>query len=83
MVEEIKKGRAEIKNDAQGIVHVAFGKLSFPTKDLESNLRVVLKAISANKPTGVKGVYVKTVYLTSSMSPSIKLDPLEAFKPAK
>ena len=83
MVEEIKKGRAEIKNDAQGIVHVAFGKLSFSTKDLESNLRVVLKAISANKPAGVKGVYVKTVYLTSSMSPSIKLDPLEAFKPAK
>jgi len=83
MVEEIKKGRAEIKNDAQGIINVAFGKLSFSSKDLESNLRVILKAVSANKPSGVKGVFVKSVYLSSSMSPSIKLDSLEAFKPAK
>lgn len=83
MVEEIKKGRAEIKNDAQGIVHSAFGKLSFKPADLEANLRSILNAVKANKPTGVKGVYVKSIYITSSMSPSIKLDTTEAFRNSK
>lgn len=80
VVEEIKKGRAEIKNDANGIVHVAFGKLSFKPKDLEANLRAVLQAVKSNKPSGVKGTYVKSIYVTSSMSPSIKLDTAEALK---
>lgn len=83
MVEEIKKGRAEIKNDAQGIVHTAFGKLSFKPSDLEANLRAVLNAVKANKPAGAKGIYIKSIYLTSSMSPSVKLDPTEAFKNSK
>jgi large subunit ribosomal protein L1 len=80
LVEEIKKGRAEIKNDANGIVHVAFGKLSFKPKDLETNLMAVIKAIKSNKPSGVKGTYIKSIYVTSSMSPSIKLDIAEALK---
>ena len=77
VVEEIKKGRAEIKNDAQGIVHSAFGKLSFKQEDLEKNLTAVLKSIKSNKPAGVKGVYVKSIFVTSTMSPSIKLDTSE------
>jgi large subunit ribosomal protein L1 len=80
VVEEIKKGRAEIKNDANGIVHVAFGKLSFKPKDLETNLEAVIKAVKSNRPTGVKGTYIKSIYVTSSMSPSIKLDIAEALK---
>ncbi len=80
VVEEIKKGRAEIKNDSSGIVHVPFGKLSFKTTDLENNLRAILSAIKTNKPNGVKGTYIKSIYVTSSMSPSIKLDPEAAFK---
>ena len=80
VVEEIKKGRAEVKNDANGIVHVAFGKLSFKAKDLESNLLAVIKAVKSNKPSGVKGTYIKSIYVTSSMSPSIKLDAAEALK---
>lgn len=80
VVEEIKKGRAEIKNDANGIVHVAFGKLSFKPKDLETNLIAVIKAVKSNKPSGVKGTYIKSIYVTSSMSPSIKLDIAEALK---
>ncbi|MBA3679262.1 50S ribosomal protein L1, partial [Candidatus Saccharibacteria bacterium] len=83
MVEEIKKGRAEIKNDPSGIVHVAFGKLSFKAADLEANLRAVLGAVRTNKPAGVKGIYVKTIYITSSMSPSIKLDTTELQKSSK
>lgn len=80
VVEEIKKGRAEIKNDSNGIVHVAFGKLSFKPKDLETNLMAVIKAVKSNKPSGVKGTYIKSIYVTSSMSPSIKLDIAEALK---
>ena len=80
VVEDIKKGRAEIKNDANGIVHVAFGKLSFKPKDLETNLHAVIKAVKSNRPTGVKGTYIKSIYVTSSMSPSIKLDIAEALK---
>lgn len=80
IVEEIKKGRAEIKNDANGIVHVAFGKLSFKSKDLENNLMAVIKAVKSNKPSGVKGTYIKSIYVTSSMSPSIKLDIAEVLK---
>lgn len=83
MVEEIKRGRAEIKNDSSGIVHVPFGKLSFKTVDLENNLRAILSAIKTNKPNGVKGTYIKSIYVTSSMSPSIKLDPEAAFKATK
>ncbi len=83
IVEEIKKGRAEIKNDSSGIVHVPFGKLSFKTTDLENNLQAILGAIKANKPSGVKGTYIKSIYVTSSMSPSIKLDPEVAFKAYK
>lgn len=80
VVEEIKKGRAEVKNDANGIVHVAFGKLSFKAKDLETNLLAVIKAVKSNKPSGVKATYIKSIYVTSSMSPSIKLDVAEALK---
>ena len=80
MVEEIKRGRAEIKNDSSGNVHVAFGKLSFKPSELEDNLRAVLYAVKNNKPNGVKGVYIKSIYITSSMSPSIKLDTELAFK---
>lgn len=83
MVEEIKRGRAEIKNDSSGIVHVPFGKLSFKSADLENNLRAILSAIKTNKPNGVKGTYIKSIYVTSSMSPSIKLDPEAAFKASK
>lgn len=83
MVEEIKRGRAEIKNDSSGIVHVPFGKLSFKTADLENNLRAILSAIKTNKPNGVKGTYIKSIYVTSSMSPSIKLDPEAAYKTSK
>lgn len=80
IVAEIKKGRVEVKNDPAGIVHVAFGKLSFQPKDLESNLRAVIKAIRSNKPSGVKGTYVKSMYISATMSPSIPLDTAQALK---
>lgn len=82
-VEEFKKGKVEIKNDANGIVHVAFGKLSFKPEDLYANAKAVVKAISSAKPAGVKGVFISSMFVSSSMSPSIRLDNNEAIKEAK
>jgi large subunit ribosomal protein L1 len=82
-VEEFKKGKVEIKNDANGVIHVAFGKLSFKNEDLYENAKAVVKAVASSKPTGVKGVFIKNMFVTASMSPSIKLDHSEAIKEAK
>lgn len=82
-VDEFKKGKVEIKNDANGVVHVAFGKLSFKNDDLYANAKAVIKALATSKPSGVKGVFIKNMFVTASMSPSIKLDQTEAVKEAK
>jgi large subunit ribosomal protein L1 len=81
--EEFKKGKVEIKNDANGVVHVAFGKVSFKTEDLYSNIKAVVKSLSGSKPSGVKGVFIRNVFVNSSMSPSIKIDTSEALKESK
>jgi large subunit ribosomal protein L1 len=73
-VAEIKKGRLDLKNDASGIVHVAIGKVSFKSADLLANAEAVLNAVVHNRPSGVKGVYVKSAYMAATMTPSIKLD---------
>lgn len=73
-VEQIKKGRLELKNDANGIVHAGIGKLSFKPADLTSNIETAILTITRNKPTGVKGTFIRSIYLSSSMSPSIALD---------
>jgi large subunit ribosomal protein L1 len=82
-VDEFKKGKVEIKNDANGVVHVAFGKLSFKNEDLYDNAKAVVKALAGSKPSGVKGVFIKNMFITASMSPSIKLDHSEAIKESK
>ena len=81
--EEFKKGKVEIKNDANGVVHVAFGKVSFKSEDLYSNAKAVVKALSSSKPAGVKGVFIRNIFVSASMSPSIKVDQAEALKEAK
>lgn len=73
-VSEIKKGRLDLKNDANGIVHVAIGKVSFKPADLLDNAKAVLNTVMHNRPAGVKGVYVKSAYMAATMTPSIKLD---------
>jgi large subunit ribosomal protein L1 len=83
VVAEIKKGRVELKNDPAGIVHASFGKLSFKQADLLANVKALVSALYSARPTGVKGVYIKSLYITSSMSPSIKLDAAEALKESK
>lgn len=70
-VEQAKAGRVEYRVDSTGIVHVGAGKVSFKPNDLEANLRAILASLKSNKPTSVKGTYVKAIYLTTSMGPSV------------
>ena len=75
---DFKKGKFEYKADKTGIVHVSFGKADFTEMELLENLVCLYKSIEQNRPSGVKGKYIKTLYICSSMGPSIELD-IEAF----
>lgn len=73
-ISNVKKGMVEYKNDSYGNVHLTIGKLSFDAQKLEENLRAIVNEIVKNKPTSVKGTFVKNVSLSSTMSPGIKID---------
>jgi large subunit ribosomal protein L1 len=73
-VQAIKGGQVEFRADKAGIVHAAFGRASFAEADLEQNLKTLLDALMRGKPTGAKGTYVRSMYVTSTMGPSIRLD---------
>lgn len=79
-VEEIKKGRVEFRNDDFGIVHCIVGKVSFDTPKLEENIKVLMETIIKSKPPQAKGNYIKSIYLTTTMGPSVKIDPAEFLK---
>nr|AIA21367.1 50S ribosomal protein L1 [Pyropia kanakaensis] len=73
-VNEFKGGKVEYRVDRTGIIHVPFGKSSFPTEDLVLNLQTIKDSIDRNKPSGAKGKYWKTFFLSSTMGPSIQID---------
>ena len=75
---EFKKGKFEYKADKTGVVHVSFGKSNFANNQLVENLEALYTSIEKNRPSGVKGKYFKTLFICSTMGPSIKLD-LTAF----
>jgi large subunit ribosomal protein L1 len=75
---EFKKGKFEYKADKTGVVHVSFGKANFSKNQLIENLTSLHQSIAQNRPTGVKGKYFKSLFICSSMGPSIQLD-LNAF----
>jgi large subunit ribosomal protein L1 len=75
---EFKKGKFEYKADKTGIVHVSFGKSDFDKNKLIDNLQALYNSIEKNRPSGVKGKYFKSLFICSTMGPSIKLD-LTAF----
>lgn len=75
---EFKKGKFEYKADKTGIVHVSFGKANFTIQQLIENLTAIYKSIEQNRPSGVKGKYFKSLYICTTMGPSIQLD-LAAF----
>ena len=73
-IKEFKAGKLEFRADKAGIVHVRFGKASFTKEALFDNLKTLQESIDKNKPSGAKGKYWKTFYVTSTMGPSIQLD---------
>jgi large subunit ribosomal protein L1 len=74
-VSEVKAGKIDFKVDKTGIVHAAIGKVSFSTDKIVDNANELLDTLIKLKPTAAKGVYVKTIYMSSTMSPSVALDP--------
>jgi large subunit ribosomal protein L1 len=75
---DFKKGKFEYKADKTGVVHVNFGKVNFSKNQLIENLTSLYKSIEQNRPSGVKGKYFKSLFICTSMGPSIQLD-LNAF----
>ncbi len=73
-VKEAKAGRVEFRVDSTGIIHVGVGKVSFGSDKLEQNSQAVISSIKAAKPNTIKGVYIKSAYLTTSMGPSLKVN---------
>lgn len=73
-VAEAKAGRVEYRVDSTGIIHLGIGKTSFAANKLLKNAEVVLASIRSNKPNSVKGTYVKSIYLTTTMGPSVSVD---------
>jgi large subunit ribosomal protein L1 len=71
---EFKKGKFEYKADKTGIVHVNFGKADFSENQLQENLTALYKSLEQNRPPGVKGKYFKSLFICTSMGPSIQLD---------
>ena len=71
---EFKKGKFEYKADKTGVVHVSFGKANFSKDQLIENLTSLYQSIQQNRPTGVKGKYFKSLFICTTMGPSIKLD---------
>ncbi|WP_411912126.1 50S ribosomal protein L1 [Candidatus Nanosynbacter sp. BB002] len=73
-VTEAKAGKVEYRVDKQAIVHLSVGKVSFGTEKLQDNARAFLSSLNAQKPSSLKGAYVKSVAVTTTMGPSIKVE---------
>ena len=71
---DFKKGKFEYKADKTGVVHVSFGKSDFTSEQLIENLMILYRSIEQNRPSGVKGKYFKSLFICTSMGPSLKLD---------
>jgi large subunit ribosomal protein L1 len=73
-VKNAKSGQVEFRIDKGAVVHAGIGKVSFTDKALEENIKALLDAVNVAKPSGVKGIYLKKVTLSSTMGPGIKVD---------
>ncbi|MGW9685637.1 50S ribosomal protein L1 [Flagellimonas sp. 2504JD1-5] len=74
-VSEVKAGKIDFKVDKTGIVHAAIGKASFSADKIAGNAKELIDTLVRMKPAAAKGVYMKSIYLSSTMSPSVQLDP--------
>lgn len=73
-INEAKKGRLEFRMDRTAIIHVPIGKASFEARKLLDNMAVVVDTVMKAKPAAVKGQFIRSAFLTTTMGPSIKLD---------
>lgn len=73
-IQEFKAGKLEFRADRTGIVHVMFGKASFAPEDLLVNLKALQETIDRNRPSGAKGRYWRTMYVSATMGPSIEVE---------
>nr|YP_009326629.1 50S ribosomal protein L1 [Membranoptera platyphylla]AMJ16886.1 50S ribosomal protein L1 [Membranoptera platyphylla] len=73
-INEFKAGKLEYKVDRTGILHIAIGKLNFTAEDLNLNLKTLQESIDKNRPSGAKGKYWKSLYLSSTMGPSVPIN---------
>jgi large subunit ribosomal protein L1 len=72
-VDSIKKGRIEIKCDKDGNLGLSIGKVKFSEKELTENFKSVFEVVSKEKPAGIKGLFINSIYLSTTMGPSVKL----------
>lgn len=82
-VEALKKGKIEVRVDKQANLHNIFGKVSFDDAKLKENLLAIVKAVMDAKPSSTKGIYMKSLTLTTSMGPGVKVDVRDAVEAAK
>jgi large subunit ribosomal protein L1 len=74
VIQDARKGRVEFRLDRTGIIHAVVGKVSFEASKLQENLQSLMEAIIKAKPSGAKGQYVKTAYLSTTMGPGVRID---------
>jgi large subunit ribosomal protein L1 len=74
-VQEVKAGKIDFKVDKYGIIHTSIGKISFTPEQIIDNAHEVMSTIIKLKPSAAKGTYVKSIYLSTTMSPGIEVDP--------
>lgn len=74
-VEEVKSGKIDFKVDKTGIVHAGIGRISFDANKIQENAHEIIQTLIKLKPTAAKGTYIKSIHLSSTMSPAIALDP--------
>jgi large subunit ribosomal protein L1 len=73
-VKDVKQGKIDFKVDKFGIVHTSIGKVSFTAEQIAENAKEFISTLLKLKPASLKGTYVKSIYLSSTMSPGIKID---------
>jgi len=74
IIDEAKKGRVEFRTDRTAIIHCPVGKISFSSEQIFGNIASLIDSVVRGKPAAIKGAFIRSAYLTSSMGPSIKLD---------
>lgn len=82
VISELKGGRVEFRNDRTGNVHITIGRKSFDEQQIQENILAVVDALNRVKPTGLKGIYCRTLAVATTMGPGIRLDVTDSFAKA-